>query len=94
MHTHEIGELGFDIYYHDGFTESGLCYEFKILKPDGQHEIVFESRDVPPHDIERVIARLYADGWQMIQLTQEFDLDDDGDPEIWFREAFFHRELK
>lgn len=91
MLKQEIGQLGFDLYYGEGFAESGLCYNFKILKPDGNHQTVFDFKDVAAIDIERVIAQLYADGWQMIQLTQEFSLDEDGDPEIWFREAYFHR---
>jgi hypothetical protein len=93
MSKHEVGQLQFDIYYHRGFQENGLCYKFDILKPDGNHTKAFCFEDVKPMPIERVIAELYADGWQMIQLTESFNLDDEGDPEIWFREAYFHRPL-
>ena len=93
MVRYEIGLLHFDISYHKGYQEDGLDYKFEILRPDGKHETVFIFEGVPPQPIENVIARLYDFGWQMIQLTEDFNYDDDNqeDISIWFQEGYFHR---
>jgi len=88
---YEIGKLRFDMYYGED-EDKQLSYAFEILDTQGKHGTVFNFEDCKRVEIERVLAQLYADGWQMIQLTEETILDDDGQtPAMWFREAYFHR---
>jgi hypothetical protein len=93
MNKYEIGRLDFDICYDKGYQENGLDYKFQILCADGKHQTVFEFKEVPPKQIDSVIAELYEAGWQLIQVTEDFNYHDDDheDISIWFQQAYFHR---
>lgn len=91
--AHQIGKLHFDIYYLE-HAEKDLDCKFQILQADGKH-LALPGFDVAKSfDIDCVLAELYLYGWQMIQLKEDFNLDEDGDPEVWFREAYFHRPFR